>query len=89
MEKQIGRKIKELQIGNVGRDMNQFLRFDQNTGISTHFVEGINGLAKKVNRSFLEKVRWLLSNERLDKSFWVEAIVYGNHLINGLSSTAI
>jgi len=24
MEKQIGRKIKELQIGNVGRDMNQF-----------------------------------------------------------------
>ena len=27
MEKQIGRKIKKLQIGNVKKDMNQFLRF--------------------------------------------------------------
>ena len=27
MKKQIGRKIKELQIGNVEKDMNQFLRF--------------------------------------------------------------
>ena len=31
----------------------------------------------------------LLSNARLDKSFWAEAIVYASHLINGLSSTAI
>ena len=35
MERQIGRKIKELKIGNVGKDMNQFLRFGQNTGIAT------------------------------------------------------
>ena len=35
MEKQTGRKIKELQIGNVERNMNQFLRFGQNTGIGT------------------------------------------------------
>ena len=57
MEKQIGRKIKELQIGNVERDMNQFLRFGQNTCIATHFTTGTNGLAKKVNRSLLEKIR--------------------------------
>ena len=62
MEKQTGRKINELQIGNIERDMNQFLRFDQNTSISTHFKEGIHGLAKEVNCSLLEKVRWLLSN---------------------------
>ena len=37
----------------------------------------------------LEKARWLLSNARLDKSFWAEGIVYASHLINGLSSTAI
>ena len=48
MEKQTGRKIKELQIGNVERYMNQFLRFGQNIGIGTHFTEGINGLAKEV-----------------------------------------
>jgi len=39
-------------------------------------------LAKKINRSLLEKVRCLLSNARLDKSFWAEAIVYTSHLIN-------
>ena len=33
MEKQIDRKINELQIGNVERDMNQFIRFGQNTGL--------------------------------------------------------
>ena len=31
----------------------------------------------------------MLSNARLDKSFWTEAIVYAYHLINGLSSTTI
>jgi len=46
-------------------------------------------LAKEINRSLLEKVQCLLSNARLDKSFWAEAIVYASHLINGLSSTAI
>ena len=33
MEKQIGRKIKELQIDNVERYKNQFLQFGQNNGI--------------------------------------------------------
>ena len=89
MEKQTSRKIKELQIGNVERYRNQFLRFVQNTGIGTHFIEGIYGLAKEVNRSLLEKVQRLLYNTRLDKSFWAEAIVYASHLINRLSSTAI
>ena len=55
MEKQTGRKIKELQIGNVERYKNQFLQFDQNTGIGTHFTNGLHGLAKKINRSLLEK----------------------------------
>ena len=82
-----GRKIKELQIGNIERYKNQFLQFDQNTGISTHFTNEKHGLDKKINHSLLEKVRCLLSNARLDKSFWAEAIVYASHLISG--STAI
>ena len=83
MEKQTGRNIRELRIGNVERNNNQFLRFGQNTGISTHFIDGIHGLAKEINRSLLEKVRCLLFNAQLDKSFWAEAIVYASHLING------
>ena len=46
MEKQTGRKIKELQIGNLERYKNQFLRFRQNTSIGTHFTDGIHGLVK-------------------------------------------
>ena len=46
-------------------------------------------MAKEINRSLLEKARCLLSNVRLDKSFWAKEIVYASHLINGLSSTAI
>ena len=58
----IGRKIKELQIGNVDRYKNQFLRFGQNTGIGTHFTDGIHELVKKINRFLLEKFRCFLSN---------------------------
>jgi len=89
MEKQIGRKIKELQISNNEKYKNQFLQFGQNTSIGTHFTNRIHGLAKKINRSLLEKVQCLLSNARLDKSFWTEMIAYTSHLINRLSSIAI
>jgi len=89
MEKQTGWKIKKLQIGNIERYKNQFLQLCQNTDIGTYFTDGIYGLAKKINRFLLEKARCLLSNARLDKSFWAEAIVYASHLINGLSTTAI
>ena len=42
-----------------------------------------------MNRTLLEKVRYLLSNAWLDKSFWAEAIVYASHLLNRLLTTAI
>ena len=70
----------------ANRDMYQFLRFGQNTGIATHFTIGIHGVAKEVNRSLLEKVRWLLSNAGLDKSFSAEVIVYASHLMNRLTA---
>ena len=47
MEKQTDRKIKELQIGNVERYIDQFLRFDQNTSIGTHFTEVYIGWLRK------------------------------------------
>ena len=87
MKRQIGRRIKELKIGNVGKDMYQFLRFGHNTGIVTHFTTGTDELAKEVIRPLLNEVRRLLSNTGLDKSFWAEATVYASHLMN--RSTAI
>ena len=69
MEKQTCRKIKELQIDNIEKYMNQFLQFGQNTGTGTHFTNGIHELAKEINRSLMEKVRCVLSNARLENRF--------------------
>jgi len=66
-----------------------FLQFGQNTGIGTYFTNGLHGLAKEINCSLLEKLRCLLSNARLVKSFWAETIVYARHLINELPSIAM
>jgi len=87
--KQTGKKIKVLQIDSAGEYKDQSLRFSQNTGIGIHFTNEIHAAAKEINRSLLEKIRCLLSNTQLDKSFWAEASVYVSHLMNCLSLTMI
>ena len=62
MEKKIGRKINELQISNVEKYKNRFLQFGQNTGISTHFTNGIYVVNKKINCSVLENVLCFLKS---------------------------
>ena len=42
-----------------------------------------------MNRTLLEKVQCMLSNVRLGKEFWAEAVTYACHLINHLPSTVI
>ena len=42
-----------------------------------------------MNHALLEKVRYLLPNTSLDKSFWTKAIVYASHLLNRLLTVAI
>ena len=63
--------------------------FGQNTDIGIHFKIEAYEVAKEINHSLLEQIQCLLSIARLDKSFWVEALVYASHLMNCLSSTAI
>ncbi|GKD01224.1 retrovirus-related pol polyprotein from transposon TNT 1-94 [Tanacetum coccineum] len=48
-----------------------------------------NGVAERMNRTLLEKVRCMLSNAGLGKEFWAEVVTYACHLINRLPSTAI
>ena len=62
MEKQTDRKIKVLQINNVGEYRDQFIWFGQNTGIDIHFKIEKHRVAKEMNYSLLEKVWYLLSN---------------------------
>nr|KYP69746.1 Retrovirus-related Pol polyprotein from transposon TNT 1-94 [Cajanus cajan] len=49
----------------------------------------VNGVAKRINRTLLEKERCLLSNVGLTKSFWAEAVNRTCYLVNRSPSTAI
>jgi len=77
------------QVNHVGKYKDQFRRFGKKTGIDIHFTIEKHELTKEMNHSLLEKVRCLLSNAQLDKSFWAEAMEYASHLMDRLSSTAI
>ncbi|KAH9753489.1 Integrase catalytic domain-containing protein [Citrus sinensis] len=66
---------------------------DENEGIKRHFTvrhtPQQNGVAERMNRTLLEKVRYMLSNAGLDKKFWAKAVSYASHLVNRLPSAAI
>ncbi|KAH9782773.1 retrovirus-related pol polyprotein from transposon TNT 1-94-like protein [Citrus sinensis] len=65
----------------------------RNEGIKRHFTvrhtPQQNGVAERMNRTLLEKVRCMLSNAGLDKKFWAETVSYASHLVNRLPSAAI
>ena len=94
METQTCRKIKHLRTDNGGEYKNdQFTKFCEDEGIVRHFTvrhtPQQNGVAERMNRTLLEKVRCMLSNAGLGKEFWAEAVTYACHLVNRLPSTAI
>ena len=94
VENQTGRKIKVLRSDNGTEYRNdQFSYFCKNEGISRHFTvrdtPQQNGVAERMNRTLLEKVRCMLSNAGLGKQFWAEAVMYASHLINRLPSAAL
>ena len=89
MENHTGRKIKMLRYDHVEEYKDSFLQFCQNNGIETHFTDGKDGVVRELNRAFLEKIQYLLSNALLNKLFWAEAIMFASHLLNRLPTTVI
>jgi transposase InsO family protein len=72
VETQTGRKIKKLRSDNGGEyKSDPFLQVCQEEGIVRHFtVAGTpqqNGVAERMNRTLVEKVRCMLSNAGLTK----------------------
>jgi len=70
-----------------------FLQLCRDEGIEQYFTVRKtvqqNGVIERFNHTLPEKIRYLLSNSGLNKSFWAEAMTYASHLINRLSSSAI
>lgn len=93
IETQTDRKIKRLRSDNGGEyKSDPFMQICHAEGIVRHFTVSDtpqqNGVAERMNRTLLEKVRCMLSNAGLDKAFWAEAVSYASHLINRLPTAA-
>nr|GEW42352.1 hypothetical protein [Tanacetum cinerariifolium] len=82
-----GKKIKKLRTDNglefYGEIFNALCR---KYGIARHHTlvrtPQQNGVAERMNRNIMEKVRCMLSHANLDKDFWVEAETIVAYLIN-------
>lgn len=87
VEKQTGKKIKRLRTSN-GLEFfdGDFNKFCKDEGIVRHLtVRGTpqqNGVAERMNRTLLEKVRCMLSNSGLSNDFWAEAASTACYLVN-------
>jgi len=54
----------------------------QITCIAHEKTPQLNGVAKRMNKTLLEKVRCMLSYAKLPKHFWDEALYTAMHIIN-------
>nr|GEU41502.1 retrovirus-related Pol polyprotein from transposon TNT 1-94 [Tanacetum cinerariifolium] len=94
VENQTGRTVKKLRTDNGLEFCNrEFKKLCIASGIARHLtVDGTpqqNGLAERINRTLMDKVRCLLIQSGLPKTFWAEATCTAAYLINRSPSTAI
>ena len=94
IEKQMEKQIKYLRTDN-GLEFcsDEFNRLCKSEGIMRHLTvchtPQQNGFAERMNRMIMEKVRCMLSNANLSKSFWAKAASTACFLINRSPSVAI
>ena len=49
----------------------------------------LNGLAERINRTVMERVRSMLAHAKLSKTFWAEALITTRYVINRSPSTPL
>ena len=94
VERKTGKKVKVLRSDNGGEyTSDPFFEICKKEGITRHFsvrhTPQQNGIAERLNRTLLEKVRCMLSQSKLSKRFWAEALSYACHIVNRLPSAAL
>lgn len=86
VERASGRKLKCLRTDNGGEYIGTFAAYCKSHGIRHEKVPPktpqMNGVAERMNRTIAEKVRSMLSQAKLPKSFWGEAVRTAVDLIN-------
>lgn len=94
VETQSERKVKKLRTDNGLEFCNrEFDGFCKQEGIIRHrtctYTPQKNGVAERLNRSIMNKVRSMLNESGLGQIFWAEAATMAVYLINISPSSAI
>ncbi|KAH9681219.1 hypothetical protein KPL71_026889 [Citrus sinensis] len=94
VENQTNLKVKVLRTDNELEYYNKlFEDYCEKNGVLRHktvtFTPQQNGLAERMNRTLMEKVRCLLIHSKLPKALWAEALNTACYLVNRSPSTAI
>ena len=87
IEKETGKQIKTLRSDNGGEyKSNEFMEYTTECGIRHEFTipktPEQNGVAERLNRVLIEKVRSMLVQSRLPQRFWAEALNTAVHVHN-------
>ncbi|KAJ4721959.1 Retrovirus-related Pol polyprotein from transposon TNT 1-94 [Melia azedarach] len=86
VERETGKKLKCIRTDNGGEYIGPFDAYCREQGIrhqkTPPKTPQLNGLAERMNRTLVERVRCLISQAGLSKSFWGEALSTAAHVIN-------
>ena len=86
VERISGQKLKVVQTDNGGEYRGQFVMYGKPQDIELEYkvpkTPELNGLAKRMNQSIMERLKSMLSHAKLPKSYWVEAMLTTFYLIN-------
>ncbi|GJS93442.1 retrovirus-related pol polyprotein from transposon TNT 1-94 [Tanacetum coccineum] len=86
VERQTGKKLKCIRTDNGGEYIGPFDAYCREHGIQHQKTppktSQLNGLAERMNRTLVERVRCLLSHAGLPASFWGETLNMAIHVIN-------
>ncbi|KAH9754237.1 hypothetical protein KPL71_015385 [Citrus sinensis] len=94
IETQTNRKVRRVRTDNGLEFCNkQFDVLCEKSGIQRHktvrHTPQQNGLAERMNRTLMERVKCMLFHSKLPKTLWAEALCTACYLINRCPSTAI
>ena len=94
MENQTEKKIKMLRSDNDEEFCSkEFEELYKKCGIARHnttpYTPEQNGVAKRMNKTFMERAISMLSGARLGQEFWVEAGVTTCYLVNKSPSSVL
>ena len=86
VERQTGKKLKCIRSDNGGEYIGAFDEYCKQQGIrhqkTPPKTPQLNGIAERMNRTLVERVRCMISDAKLSKSFWGEALSTAVHVIN-------